>query len=103
MPKKQNSFIHFLKHNPMVVFLVFLPLTLAAELLRWSPLAIFILACLAIVPMAAYIGEATEALAHFTGPRIGGLLLSRLSPSVPGCWSWSRHPSPVPSSATCFW
>ena len=78
MAKSTTSFIHFLKHNPIFPFLVFLPLTLAAELLQWSPLAIFILACIAIIPMASYIGEATEALAHYTGPRIGGLLNATL-------------------------
>lgn len=78
MPKQKITFLHFLKHNPIVPFLVFLPLTLAAELLHWSPLVIFILACIAIIPMASYIGEATESLAHFTGPRIGGLLNATL-------------------------
>jgi Ca2+:H+ antiporter len=69
---------HFLLHNPLVFFLVFLPLTLVAELLGWSPVAVFILAGIAIIPMAAYIGESTESLAHFTGPRIGGLLNATL-------------------------
>jgi len=73
-----KAFKHFLSQNPLVFLLLFLPMTLVAELLRWSPLAIFILACLAIIPMAAYIGEATESLAHFTGPRIGGLLNATL-------------------------
>jgi Ca2+:H+ antiporter len=68
----------FLSHNPLFFFLLFLPLTLTAELLHWPPLAIFILACMAIIPMAAYIGKATESLAHFTGPRIGGLLNATL-------------------------
>ena len=78
MTKTATSLLHFLKHNPIFPFLVFLPLTLAAELLHWSPLAIFILACVAIIPMASYIGEATESLAHYTGPRIGGLLNATL-------------------------
>jgi Ca2+:H+ antiporter len=69
---------HFLSHNPLVFLFLFLPMTLGAELLHWSPLSIFILACIAIIPMAAYIGEATESLAHFTGPRIGGLLNATL-------------------------
>jgi Ca2+:H+ antiporter len=73
-----KSIVKFLKRNPLVFFLLFLPLTLAGELAHWPPLAIFILACIAIVPMAAYIGEATESLAHFTGPRIGGLLNATL-------------------------
>ena len=73
-----KALTHFLLQNPLVFFLIFLPLTLAAELLHWSPLAVFILAGIAIIPMAAYIGEATESLAHFTGPRIGGLLNATL-------------------------
>jgi Ca2+:H+ antiporter len=73
-----KAFKKFITHNPLVFFLLFLPLTLAGELAHWPPLAIFILACIAIIPMAAYIGEATESLAHFTGPRIGGLLNATL-------------------------
>ncbi len=73
-----RNFKHFLSHNPLVFLLIFLPLTLAAELMHWSVLTIFILACIAIIPMAAYIGEATESLAHFTGPRVGGLLNATL-------------------------
>jgi Ca2+:H+ antiporter len=72
------SLLSFIKQNPLAPFLLFAPLTLASELLEWTPLVTFILACIAIVPMAAYIGEATEALAHFTGPRIGGLLNATL-------------------------
>jgi Ca2+:H+ antiporter len=73
-----KSFRRFLSKNPLVFLLLFLPLTLAAKVLHWTPLGIFILACLGIIPMAAYIGEATESLAHFTGPRIGGLLNATL-------------------------
>ncbi len=73
-----RAFKHFLSHNPLVFLLLFLPITLAAELLHWSPVAVFILAGIAIIPMAAYIGESTESLAHFTGPRIGGLLNATL-------------------------
>jgi len=74
----QNKILLFLKKNPLIFLLIFLPLTLAGELIPWPPLVIFILACVAIIPMAAYIGEATESLAHFTGPRIGGLLNATL-------------------------
>lgn len=73
-----KAFKHFISHNPLIFLLLFLPLTLGAELLNWSALVIFILASIAIVPMAAYIGEATESLAHYTGPRIGGLLNATL-------------------------
>jgi Ca2+:H+ antiporter len=35
---------------------------------------IFLTACLGVLPLAGYMGEATEHLAHRTGPTIGGLL-----------------------------
>ena len=35
---------------------------------------IFFTACLGVLPLAGYMGEATEHLAHRTGPTIGGLL-----------------------------
>ena len=35
---------------------------------------IFITACLGVLPLAGYMGEATEHLAHRTGPTVGGLL-----------------------------
>ena len=39
-----------------------------------SALAVFVVACLGVLPLAGYMGEATEHLAHRTGPMIGGLL-----------------------------
>jgi Ca2+:H+ antiporter len=68
----------FISQNPFSLLVLALPVTLAAELMHWSPVAIFILACLGIIPMAAYIGEATETLAHFTNPRFGALLNATL-------------------------
>jgi Ca2+:H+ antiporter len=35
---------------------------------------IFLTACLGVLPLAAYMGDATEHLAHRTGPTVGGLL-----------------------------
>ncbi len=66
--------IEFIAGNPWSFLLAALPLTLAAQLLRWSPVAIFICAALGIIPLAAYIGEATEDLASYTNPRFGALL-----------------------------
>jgi len=68
----------FISENPLIFLLLSLPLELAAEMVGWPPLAVFILACVGIIPMAAYIGEATEALTVYTGPRIGGLLNATL-------------------------
>ncbi len=39
-----------------------------------DPLVVFVVSCLAILPLAQYLGEATEHLGERTGPTIGGLL-----------------------------
>ena len=39
-----------------------------------SPVTVFVVCCLAILPLAGLMGEATEHLTHHTGPGIGGLL-----------------------------
>jgi Ca2+:H+ antiporter len=48
------------------------------EYLHWGPLWVFILSALSVIPLAALIGEGTEALAAYTNPRIGGLLNATL-------------------------
>jgi Ca2+:H+ antiporter len=69
---------HFLSRNPMMFVLFVLPFVFAAGILHWSPVIIFVLACIGIIPLAAYIGEATEALAAYTGARLGALLNATL-------------------------
>ena len=55
--------------------LVFLPVSVALEYLRpESHTAIFITACIAIIPLAGWMGKATEHLATRTSEGIGGLL-----------------------------
>ena len=55
--------------------LIFVPVTVALEfLIPSSHTMIFIASCLAIVPLAGWLGHATEELAHHTGEGIGGLL-----------------------------
>jgi Ca2+:H+ antiporter len=54
--------------------LVFIPLAVAAKFLHLPPLAIFILSALAIIPLAKFIGEATEELSVYVGSALGGLL-----------------------------
>lgn len=70
--------ISFLQAHPLTLLLLSLPFTLASELLHWPPVWIFLLASAGIIPLAAYIGEATEALAAYTGPRVGALLNATL-------------------------
>ena len=50
----------------MRLLLLFAPVALAAELLHWSPMFIFATSALAIIPLAALLGDATEALALFS-------------------------------------
>jgi Ca2+:H+ antiporter len=58
--------------------LLFIPVAIAAEIFHWGDLIIFASAALAIIPCAGFLGEATEALAEKTGPRVGGLLNASL-------------------------
>jgi Ca2+:H+ antiporter len=54
--------------------LIFVPIVFLAKYLNFSPLIVFILSALAIIPLAKFIGEATEELTVYTGPAIGGFL-----------------------------
>ena len=68
----------WLKRHPLILLTLFLPLAALAQGLGWGALWVFLCSALAVVPMAHYIGEATEALAHHTGPRWGALLNATL-------------------------
>lgn len=57
-----------------IALLAFVPLAIGAAFAGISPVVVFFLAGLAIVPLAKYIGEATEELATRTTPVVGGLL-----------------------------
>jgi Ca2+:H+ antiporter len=56
------------------VMLVFVPLALIAGWLGAGPVWLFALSALAIVPLARYIGVATEELSAHTGAGVSGLL-----------------------------
>jgi len=57
-----------------IILLIFVPLSLFAEYMHFSPIVIFVLASLAIIPLAKFIGESTEEISVHTGPALGGLL-----------------------------
>lgn len=63
-----------IKNVIFAVLLIFVPVSIAAEYLHWEPLVVFITACLAILPLAAWMGTATEEIAIVVGPSLGGLL-----------------------------
>ena len=53
---------------------VFIPAAVVLELAHAAPVLVFCAAALGVIPCAAVMGEATEAIAAKTGPGIGGLL-----------------------------
>jgi Ca2+:H+ antiporter len=53
---------------------VFIPAAIGLELAHADPVLVFGAAALGVIPCAAVMGEATEAIAAKTGPGIGGLL-----------------------------
>ncbi|MDP4089356.1 MAG: calcium/proton exchanger [Bacillota bacterium] len=54
--------------------LIFVPISIVGELVHISPTLMFLLSALAIVPLAGLMGEATEELSFYTGPKVGGFL-----------------------------
>jgi Ca2+:H+ antiporter len=54
--------------------LVLAPVTFAADLLHAGHVTLFVLAAVALIPLAWLIGEATEHAAGHTGPGVGGFL-----------------------------
>jgi Ca2+:H+ antiporter len=74
-----NSLLKEIRHNPLLWMLVFVPIVLAAEAAAPSAhTMLFVLAVLAIVPLAALLSHATEAVAARTGDAVGGLLNATL-------------------------
>src|SRR5438093_12530637 len=60
--------------RPLMALLVFVPLAAVAEASHWGALLVFAFACLAILPLAGLLGEATERLAARLGAGVGALL-----------------------------
>lgn len=58
----------------LTALLIFIPISIAAHLLHWGPLIVFITAGIAIIPLAAWMGTATEEIAVVLGPSLGGFL-----------------------------
>ena len=58
--------------------LVFIPIAIALDWFDAPPIVVFAASALAIVPLAGLMGDATEALAEYLGPTLGGLLNATL-------------------------
>ncbi|MDV3347544.1 calcium/proton exchanger [Leptolyngbyaceae cyanobacterium CCMR0082] len=54
--------------------LIFVPISASAHFLGWGELAVFVTAAIAIIPLAGWMGQATEEIAVVVGPSLGGLL-----------------------------
>ncbi len=54
--------------------LIFIPISIIGEFMHFSPTLMFVLSALAIVPLAGLMGEATEEISFYTGPKLGGFL-----------------------------
>ncbi|MEA5619362.1 calcium/proton exchanger [Cronbergia sp. UHCC 0137] len=62
------------KNILFLTLLLFIPVSLTAHFLEWGDLIVFITAALAILPLAGWMGTATEEIAVVVGPSLGGLL-----------------------------
>lgn len=69
---------NYLRQNPLQVLQIALPLAIIARFTGMGDLWVFIFSVIAIIPMAGLIGQSTEVLAFYTGPKIGGLLNATL-------------------------
>jgi Ca2+:H+ antiporter len=58
--------------------LVFIPIGVGLDWFGASPILVFLASALAIVPLAGLMGDATEVLARYLGPTLGGLLNATL-------------------------
>ncbi len=68
----------YLQANPLNFLLVAFPLAILAKIQNWNSIWIFSLSAIGVIPFAGLIGESTEALASYTGPKLGGLLNATL-------------------------
>ncbi len=74
-----NLLLQDIRQNPLLWMLVFVPLVLAVEAIAPSAhTTLFVLAVLAIIPLAALLSHATESVAEKTGDAVGGLLNATL-------------------------
>ncbi|MGB3534855.1 MAG: calcium/proton exchanger [Microcoleaceae cyanobacterium] len=56
------------------ILLIFIPISVVAQFQDWGAAVIFVTSALAIIPLAAWMGTATEEIAVVLGPNLGGLM-----------------------------
>lgn len=74
-----NQLLKEIRHSPLLWLLVFVPVVIVLEhVMPDAHTLLFILAVIAIVPLASLLSHATEAVAEKTGDAVGGLLNATL-------------------------
>lgn len=58
----------------MLGLLLLVPLAIVLAVVHASPQVVFVVSALSLIPLAGFLGRATEEVALYTGPRLGGLL-----------------------------
>ncbi|MGN0143471.1 MAG: calcium/proton exchanger [Clostridium sp.] len=54
--------------------LIFVPISFIAKFMNASDSVMFLLSCASIIPLAGLMGEGTEEISFYSGPKIGGFL-----------------------------
>ena len=68
------SFIKLSKSAAVYFLLVFAPIAVALEVAHANHIVLFVIAAIALIPLAKLIGDSTEHLATYYGPTVGSLL-----------------------------
>lgn len=68
----------YIRKDPVIILIIAIPLAVLAAYGHWGQLWVFFFSAIGVIPMANLIGKSTEALATYTGPRVGGLLNATL-------------------------
>lgn len=74
-----DALLKEIRHSPLLWLLIFVPVVIAlARVMPDAHTLLFVLAVIAIVPLASLLSHATEAVAEKTGDAVGGLLNATL-------------------------
>ena len=73
-----TAILRRLARNPLYWLIFLAPIAILLERLQVRPAWVLAASAIGMIPLAGLIGESTETLATYTGPRIGGLLNATL-------------------------
>ncbi len=73
-----RKYWQYLRAKPLNFLLIAFPLAILAKTQGWNSIWVFALSAIGVIPFAGLIGESTESLASYTGPKLGGLLNATL-------------------------